>query len=292
MSKDRGDGDGQKRHVGQTTTGTAAVTMSGPKRCQLKIKLLEDLHTGAGMAIGELDATQIRDRRGRPVIRATHVRGLWRAAADELVALKIVSADECSALFGATGAEQRGRFVLSSLRLGGSISARSVAWTSTARKVFDRSPLEDTLRTIEFVAAGTEFTAELEVDAKLKPALERCVRHTIALGAWRSRGAGSLPLNCLMLRRWSRLAFLNPQLRPFVFDWCLRTSIRSACRSPGARQRYSDRVLHSRPSIVGSHSAMGHPPRKVARPGDRCGRNADRAGLSAPDSLDSATRRN
>ena len=188
MSKDKGNGDGQKRHVGQTTTGTAAVTMSGPN--QLKIKLLEDLHTGAGMAIGELDATQICDRRGRPVIRATHVRGLWRAAADELVALKIVSADECSALFGATGAEQRGRLVLSSLRLGGSISARSVAWTSTARKVFDRSPLEDTLRTIEFVAAGTEFTAELEVDAKLKPALERCVRHTIALGASRLRGAG------------------------------------------------------------------------------------------------------
>ncbi len=68
----------------------------------IKIELLEDLHVGMGTGYGDIDALQVRDRRGWPVLPASHLKGLWRE-----VALQ-VSKDEAYRLFGRAG-EQQGR---------------------------------------------------------------------------------------------------------------------------------------------------------------------------------------
>lgn len=156
---------------------------------RLEITLQEDLHSGTGTGGSTLDAIQIRDRNGQPVIRASHLKGLLRDTAVELEKLGLTSINQINPLFGNRGGWKRGALLLQSLRLAEPTDC--MTWTSTAREDNNRIPQEDTLNTIEYVPAGTHFKAELELRRpELKDLLERCIRRLLKLGSRRSRGAG------------------------------------------------------------------------------------------------------
>ena len=51
------------------------------KRYRLSLTLLEDFHSGTGTGGSRgIDAMQFLDREGKPMIRATHLKGLLREA--------------------------------------------------------------------------------------------------------------------------------------------------------------------------------------------------------------------
>lgn len=166
-------------------------------RYQLDIQLIEDLHTGSGVGRGDVDALVERDRNGRPVIRASHIKGLLREAAKDLPQTENLSR-RTSTLFGEPGGE-RGALQLTSLRWLRSDSdprGDTVVWTSTARDEWSRSPAEDTLRVVEFVPAGTTFRGELRLsDPALGETLEALLKRLDCLGSGRTRGAGLIKLS-------------------------------------------------------------------------------------------------
>jgi len=158
------------------------------KRFTLSISLLEDLHTGSGTGAGDVDALLARDRLGRPVIRASHVMGVWAQA------LRDAGRDQdAEDLFGAPGG-RRGALAMTSL-----YAAQypvTITWSSTAREEGSRVPREDTLRTREFVAAGTRFDAVLWFPEEHKNALRFALARSDALGARRQRGDGLIGVTC------------------------------------------------------------------------------------------------
>jgi len=160
------------------------------KRYCLTVRLLEDLHTGTGTGSGDIDACHIRDRYGRPVIRASHLKGVMLAAGEELVELEPQLAPLLAKLFGRPGGE-RGALRLTSLRLAEGVG-KTLVWTSTAREEGDRRPKEDTMRSVEYAAAGQIFTAQLALpgDAQLHALLRRIVERLDRLGGDRNRGSG------------------------------------------------------------------------------------------------------
>jgi hypothetical protein len=165
--------------------------MSHQTRYQLDVTLLEDLHSGTGSTGSELDAVQMRDRHGRPLIRETHLKGLLREAGYELVALGRAKVSEVEALFGRRGADGRGRAICRSLRCEDNV--QTIAWSASSRRIDDRGPREDLLRTREFVPAKTRFTGEIElVGPDLHELLAACVRRVTNLGARRRRGDGRI----------------------------------------------------------------------------------------------------
>ncbi|HRF06891.1 MAG: CRISPR-associated RAMP protein, Csx10 family [Candidatus Accumulibacter phosphatis] len=163
--------------------------MTALKRYRLTVRLLEDLHTGTGTGGGDIDALQMRDRRGRPVIRANHLKGLLLAAGEELARFDERIKAPLQDLLGA-GGKPRGGLRLTSLRLTKDSPGHTLIWTSTAREKGSRRPLEDTLRVVEHVAAGSSFTAELRVPQALESLLKTLVERIDRLGSDRNRGGG------------------------------------------------------------------------------------------------------
>lgn len=159
----------------------------------LSAETLEDLHTGSGTGGGDIDALLQRDRRGQPVIRASHLKGLLWEAGEELIRLKLLTEAELQALLGAPGSG-RGALRLTSLRV--SDEAATLIWGATQRAPEGRAPKPDTLRFIEHVAAGTRFRATLRLaDARQQPLLERLLNRVDRLGGERTRGSGLVKLD-------------------------------------------------------------------------------------------------
>lgn len=97
------------------------------KRIRIELKLLEDLHTGSGTGSGDIDALLARDRDGRPVLRASHVKGVWRGATTDQAIKKT--------LFGARG-EAGGQLSLTSLY---AVQVpEELRWSSTSFQVGSR----------------------------------------------------------------------------------------------------------------------------------------------------------
>ncbi|MGZ8250460.1 hypothetical protein, partial [Methylomagnum sp.] len=128
---------------------------------------------------GDIDALLARDRNGVPVLRASHVRGVWKDALQD-TALR-------AALFGASR-EATGQLSLTSFYAVS--NPRELCWSSTSFRENNRAPEEDTLRTRQFVAAGTRFAATAWLPEGLEPALLQAVTRADALGARRRRGDG------------------------------------------------------------------------------------------------------
>lgn len=160
----------------------------GPLFYGLEVLTLEDLHTGAGTGGGDIDALVTRDRQGRPVIRASHFKGLLREAGEELSHHQGMTAGEMNALLGMPGSG-RGALRLTSLRTQG--AGATLVWGSSARVPGGRAPLEDTLRFVEHIAAGTRFEATLRLaDPGLASALEALLARIDRMGGGRNRGSG------------------------------------------------------------------------------------------------------
>lgn len=156
-------------------------------RRTLTAELLSDAHFGSGAGGGGIDALVARDRRGRPIIWASHLEGVLRDAARRLH-----SDDEAQKLFGRAGGEfQRAAFT----SLYAEEKVETHVWRSTARAAFDnRAPQDDTLRVVEYVPRGTKLVGEVELPESQLPVLKRLVREVDALGGCRATGAGRLKL--------------------------------------------------------------------------------------------------
>ncbi len=112
---------------------------------RIEIELLEDLHTGSGTGHRGIDAVLASDRDGWPVIRASHVLGVWADA------LRAVKPEAVTRLFGAARNE-RGSLVMSSFYA--LAEPDRLVWLSSSREPDSRVPKEDTLRSREYVAAA------------------------------------------------------------------------------------------------------------------------------------------
>lgn len=180
------------------------TTNISSKRYRLSVTLLEDLHSGTGTGSASLDAVQIRGRDGRSVIRDTHLKGLLRDTATRLrdYLPTEITDDSIDALFGkekkAVGQNnsrrRRGALILTSLYLVDNAKGKNLLRTSTARKPLDRTPLEDTLRSFEYVASNSHFTGLMEIRSDncegMRKLLERFIYATDRLGSRRTRGDG------------------------------------------------------------------------------------------------------
>ena len=151
--------------------------------------LLEDLHTGSGLGTKELDSTFITDRNGSPTIRSSHFKGLLREQAVEMKQLGLLAPERVNELFGAPGQGGRKPFIVTSfaLKKGGNM----LTWTSTARKPFTRLPLNDTLRSFEYVSSSSVFCAQVEfLDPAAISDFRKILGRTNVLGGGRNRGGG------------------------------------------------------------------------------------------------------
>ncbi len=184
----------------------------------LTVTLEEDLHSGTGLGNTQIDDLQARDREGRPVIRATHFKGLLKESAQELEVLGKKAPEVIKRLFGGEGPNEmvktlptlkevieglfggegpgkRGCLLLTSLRR--PQAERFLHKTSTARQINSRVPLEDTLRTVEYVGASTSFEATLQLrnpSPEQQKRLEWCLQRTTCLGSGRTHGDGLIQM--------------------------------------------------------------------------------------------------
>lgn len=164
------------------------------------IRLEEDLHSGTGTGSGSLDAIQITGRDSLPVIRATHLRGLLRTAGRFLCEIGHCSQEEYQRLFSKPGEWQSAALLMQSLRFQSESQEQadwSLQWTNTSRKLNSRTPKEDTLRTLEYVKAGSRFYGQwILTDASLANLLRDCLQQVTHLGSSRSRGSGRISVEC------------------------------------------------------------------------------------------------
>lgn len=167
------------------------------KKMHLSIELLEDLHIGTGTGWGDIDALQVRDRNGAPVLPASHLKGLLREAAIEWHRFDpaAISRPQIDHLFGRAGRGQ-GELQLTSAYLSKAATGKVLLWGSTAIGPNGIAE-EKSLRFVEHVAAGSRFSLQAMLHtpdsaALLEAIIARCRR----LGGGRNRGAG--------LVRWHR----------------------------------------------------------------------------------------
>lgn len=156
----------------------------------LEIEALDDLHTGTGLGLGEIDALLARDRQGHPYLPASHIKGVLRALAEEWrsVCPNDIPDTDFFALFGSPGGT-RGELLLTSAFLL-SDSPSCIIWGATE---IDESGTakEDHLRFTEYLPAGTRFRAEAQISAdRLGGLFEKIVARCDRLGAGRTRGHG------------------------------------------------------------------------------------------------------
>jgi hypothetical protein len=170
-------------------------------RYTLSIEALEDIHVGTGLGEGDINDLQSRDRKGRPCLPATHLKGVFRAQAETL---PDISPDLINALFGAPGA-RAGALALTSAwlikanenaqgRPGVAKDAATIVWGSTRVDPKKGSAAENTLRFVEYVRAGCCFRASLYLpdEPHLENALRRILAGTTHLGHGRHRGYGRI----------------------------------------------------------------------------------------------------
>ena len=186
----------------------------------LSVTVLEDLHHGAGLGGGLIDALFSRDRLGQPTIRWNHLKGLLRDALYERQNALDQPIKETNALanrlFGhdapsPAGTDRSGLVSGTSIYCQPTEAVDSVVWTSASREVGKRSPAPETMRQIEFIPAQTKFKSELQflpLAAKSLPEhgptpigveqwLEKLLSRVNRLGAQKSRGAGLICISSM-----------------------------------------------------------------------------------------------
>lgn len=164
-------------------------------RYDLTFTLLEDLHLGTGTGAGGIDDLQTRDRRDYPCLPATHIKGVLRAAADELRAID-PSMSALNRLFGVAGG-QRGELQITHANLAPGTPADCLVWGATKIDPTTGTAQKDHLRFIEYVRAGSIFNATADIaDEELAIAFLRVLRRCDRFGAGRNRGSGLTQVSC------------------------------------------------------------------------------------------------
>jgi len=162
----------------------------------LTISLLADTELGTGLGTETLDGLLPRDAEGRPIIPASHLKGLLRERLEALGALRGWPDGLLDALLGTPG-EGGGDGTPSRLRLtdasprGGDPGVITI--TRTAIGAYGTAQ-PGSLRTVEALSAGTTLTAKAWVDDTADGALDLLARLGLmaidAVGGGRTRGAG------------------------------------------------------------------------------------------------------
>ena len=179
-------------------------------RYQLTLTLVEDLHTGTGFGSGVIDSILLRDKKGWPYLKRSHVKGVWREVAREGGKLGKWKPSDVDKLFGGRGPSARSAMSNTSFRC--SKKPTTLNWSSSARVLNGRSPKEDLLRVEEFLAAGTVLSGTVELyDVKLEKMLLTCFSMADTFGASRTRGSGEVKAE------W-RILTPPPNVRPVLLD--------------------------------------------------------------------------
>ncbi|ACD82936.1 RAMP superfamily CRISPR-associated protein [Candidatus Methylacidiphilum infernorum] len=168
-------------------------------RFTLEIELLEDLHIGAGIGWGDIDALQVRDRLGRPVLPSSHIKGVMRSAALEWHRFdpQSISCQQIDELFGCAGKKQ-GKLQLTGAYCDAQQVPKALIWGSTRISPRSGTADEGSLRFFEYIPAGSRFRMEAMLpdgETQLLELFKAIVARTDSLGSGRQRGNGRI--------RWS-----------------------------------------------------------------------------------------
>ncbi|WP_028302062.1 RAMP superfamily CRISPR-associated protein [Oceanospirillum beijerinckii] len=190
---------------------------------QLAITLLDDMHTGSGLGNHHVDSFQAKDKDNYPVISRQHLKGLLKVAADEWLKLKQAHPDQPDYSLEKEQIahlldDKEGEKVGVQLTLNSAFFCREQAqtdspfiiWSSSARgksakdekaDPFNRAPADDTLRSVEYVRAGSQFKTSVTLFAPTDQAesyqalLTRLLSRIDRVGAKRNRGAGGIQMD-------------------------------------------------------------------------------------------------
>lgn len=191
---------------------------------ELTIEVLEDLHIGTGSGWGDIDSLQVRDRRGWPVLPASHIKGVLRQTAIDWhrVDPEAVSQQHIDRLFGRAGRGQ-GQLQLSSAYL--DTERTTVVWGSTRIDPSTSTAQEKSLRFIEFIPAGACFEMQARLhegkvgdDELLRAILARCRQ----LGGGRNRGQGLVRWQLIAPEKAHELSLVPPESVPARLRLILR----------------------------------------------------------------------
>ncbi len=163
---------------------------------KLTVTLLEDLHSGTGTGNLLIDDLQARNAEGYPVIDREHFRGVLKDNALRLKALGHMVDEDINRLFGNAGGQTR---ILDCSSLVANKKDRLITWTSTARREGSRCPDDHSLRSIQYIKAGTTLEGWIRIAEPKdgdKELLENLLRFTVRLGGGRTRGDGQIKIEC------------------------------------------------------------------------------------------------
>lgn len=164
------------------------------KKLDLSIELLEDLHIGTGTGVGDIDALQVRDRRGLPVLPSSHIKGVLLQTARDLMEVQpeAISQADIDILFGRQGGGQ-GCVQLTSAYLPDSDNSDAIdtlLWGSTRIDPDQGRAQETFLRLVEYIPAGRTFTLQAFLPSRHQDLLTAIIGRCTRLGAGRNRGYG------------------------------------------------------------------------------------------------------
>ncbi|WP_440055961.1 RAMP superfamily CRISPR-associated protein [Pseudoalteromonas sp. T1lg65] len=178
----------------------------------LKITLLDDIHTGSGLGTELINSLQARDGKGYPVLWRQHLKGLLKQKRLELEELapnnkytthfqKLLAdngQDDCILIPGSCFMDPQQKEV-------------TMLWSNTARESsrsisldevsLNRAPKAKSLRTQEYIKAGTTFNSTWYLCVnedkyqEYQEAFEILLQRVSHLGANKNRGSGQILLN-------------------------------------------------------------------------------------------------
>jgi hypothetical protein len=165
-------------------------------RVDFTVTLVADAEPGTGLGTELLADVVSRDHSGRPVLRATHLKGLMRDRLAAIAQTRGWNAGLADAVLGRPGTEgddgTSGAFCISD-----AIAAADAKVRTTTRTAVGElgTVVGKTLRTTEAVAAESVFRGTLSIDAAPDTALDLAARLALlaidAVGGGRNRGSGA-----------------------------------------------------------------------------------------------------
>ncbi len=189
---------------------------------EFTIELLEDTHIGTGVGNHLVDSFNTTDEQGHPVIWRQHLKGILREAANDWVELGKLSELEddrenlVNQLFGAPNQNlQQGCLTLYSAYIKDPQSQSpeqffiNLSSTALGKKtdrnsdgLFNRAAQEGSLRTKQYVRAGTKFSCEYQLfgelsaeeEVRLNNAMQRIIKRMYALGSQKNRATGTIKI--------------------------------------------------------------------------------------------------
>jgi len=164
-----------------------------------RIKLLSDAHPGTGLGGETVNDYVPRDHRGRPVLNASHIKGLMRAELSTILASLGQSAAVIAELFGipdATSPQTGSRIRLTDATAGSNVATHFISRTAIGPA---GTAADQSLRTQEAIPVGTLFSGKLFISAPIDSSVDLAARLSLlsirAVGGSRNRGSGQ----CLMI---------------------------------------------------------------------------------------------